>query len=162
MKADEGTEPSSAEGQDVPDASSVEGQDSDDTPDGERGADVATVAAADDDDTAEDEDTGDDLAAEMVAVFDPESDDSDAVRGRRYRALLPAYRRMGWTAPELLPAGELSALDGDVWRGMFVSGELERTWTRRAERCSVIAAAIWERPALWTHTKTISGTVLAM
>ena len=69
---------------------------------------------------------GDDLAAEMVAVFDPESDDSDAVRGRRYRALLPGYRRMGWTAPELLPAGELSALDGDVWRGMFVSGELER------------------------------------
>ena len=124
--ADEGTEPSSAEGQDVPDASSVEGQDSDDTPDGERGADVATVAAADDDDTAEDEGTGDDLAAEMVAVFDPESDDSDAVRGRRYRALLPGYRRMGWTAPELLPAGELAALDGDVWRGMFVSGELER------------------------------------
>lgn len=78
------------------------------------------------DDATEDEGTGDDLAAEMVAVFDPESDDSDAVRGRRYRALLPGYRRMGWTAPELLPAGELAALDGDVWRGMFVSGELER------------------------------------
>ena len=90
----------------------------------ERGhADNAADAA---DDATEDEGTGDDLAAEMVAVFDPESDDSDAVRGRRYRALLPGYRRMGWTAPELLPAGELAALDGDVWRGMFVSGELER------------------------------------
>lgn len=89
------------------------------TPPDERAADTA-------DDDAEDEGAGDDLAAEMVAVFDPESDDSDAVRGRRYRALLPGYRRMGWTAPELLPADELAALDGDVWRGMFVSGELER------------------------------------
>ena len=95
---------------------------------GERVADAeyADNAADAADGATEDEGTGDDLAAEMVAVFDPESDDSDAVRGRRYRALLPGYRRMGWTAPELLPAGELAALDGDVWRGMFVSGELER------------------------------------
>lgn len=95
---------------------------------GERVADAEHTDNAADaaDDATEDEDAGDDLAAEMVAVFDPESDDSDAVRGRRYRALLPGYRRMGWTAPELLPAGELAALDGDVWRGMFVSGELER------------------------------------
>lgn len=91
-------------------------------PPGERSDNAADAA----DDAAEDEDAGDDLAAEMVAVFDPESDESDAVRGRRYRALLPGYRRMGWTAPELLPADELAALDGDVWRGMFVSGELER------------------------------------
>ena len=91
-------------------------------PPGERSDSAADAA----DDAAEDEDAGDDLAAEMVAVFDPESDESDAVRGRRYRALLPGYRRMGWTAPELLPADELAALDGDVWRGMFVSGELER------------------------------------
>ena len=91
-------------------------------PPGERSDNAADTA----DDATEDEDAGDDLAAEMVAVFDPESDESDAVRGRRYRALLPGYRRMGWTAPELLPADELAALDGDVWRGMFVSGELER------------------------------------
>lgn len=76
---------------------------------------------------AEDEDAGDAVAAEMVAVFDPASDDSDAARSRRYRALLPAYRRLGWTAPELLPVAELRALDADVWRGLFVSGELDRT-----------------------------------
>lgn len=76
---------------------------------------------------AEDEDAGDAVAAEMVAVFDPASDDSDATRSRRYRALLPAYRRLGWTAPELLPVAELRALDADVWRGLFVSGELDRT-----------------------------------
>lgn len=119
------------EGQDAPDLSLTDGAD-DATPaaddSGERVADAEHTDNAADaaDDATEDEGTGDDLAAEMVAVFDPESDDSDAVRGRRYRALLPGYRRMGWTAPELLPAGELSALDGDVWRGMFVSGELER------------------------------------
>ena len=119
------------EGQDAPDLSLTDGADdtapaADDS--GERVADAehADNAADAADDATEDEGTGDDLAAEMVAVFDPESDDSDAVRGRRYRALLPGYRRMGWTAPELLPAGELAALDGDVWRGMFVSGELER------------------------------------
>lgn len=90
----------------------------------------ATDEDTDDDDAAdaadEDEDTGDAVAAEMVAVFDPESDDSDEARARRYRALLPAYRRLGWTAPELLPVAELTALDGDVWRGLFVSGELSR------------------------------------
>jgi len=75
---------------------------------------------------SEDEDTGDAVAAEMVALFDPASDDSDEARARRYRSLLPAYRRLGWTAPELLPASELAALDGDVWRGLFVSGELAR------------------------------------
>lgn len=78
------------------------------------------------DDEADDEGARDAVAAEMVAVFNPASDDSDATRSRRYRALLPAYRRLGWTAPELLPAAELAALDGDVWRGLFVSGELER------------------------------------
>lgn len=80
----------------------------------------------DDCDAADDEGARDAVAAEMVAVFSPATDDSDATRSRRYRALLPAYRRLGWTAPELLPAAELAALDGDVWRGLFVSGELER------------------------------------
>ena len=81
---------------------------------------------ATDDGDAEDEDALADLAAGMVDVFDPASDDSDAVRGRRYRALLPGYRRAGWTPPELLPVDELRALDSDVWAGLFVSGELER------------------------------------
>jgi hypothetical protein len=83
-------------------------------------------ADATDDCDAEDEDALADLAAGMVDVFDPASDDSDAVRGRRYRALLPGYRRAGWTPPELLPADELRELDSDVWAGLFVSGELER------------------------------------
>ena len=38
----------------------------------------------------------------------------------------------------------------------------ERTCTRPAERCAASAAAIWERPALWTQTKSSSGTVRAM
>lgn len=92
------------------------------TDDGETDEGEADGAGED----SEDEDTGDAVAAEMVALFDPESDDSDEARARRYRSLLPAYRRLGWTAPELLPASDLAALDGDVWRGLFVSGELAR------------------------------------
>lgn len=131
--ADDDAEPTTADDANAADVSLPEGDlspdaDADGDGAGERVADAEHTDNAADaaDDTTEDEDAGDDLAAEMVAVFDPESDDSDAVRGRRYRALLPGYRRMGWTAPELLPADELAALDGDVWRGMFVSGELER------------------------------------
>lgn len=134
--ADEGDDLSLTEGQDAPDLSLTDGEVAellaDDAPVGDGAGERVTDAEHTDnaadaaDDATEDEDAGDDLAAEMVAVFDPESDESDAVRGRRYRALLPGYRRMGWTAPELLPADELAALDGDVWRGMFVSGELER------------------------------------
>ena len=49
------------------------------------------------------------------------------VRGLNAAALLPLLRTLGgarrvWEAS----AAELAALDGDVWRGMFVSGELER------------------------------------
>src|SRR5665811_592875 len=37
----------------------------------------------------------------------------------------------------------------------------ERTWTLPADRCLANAAAIWERPALWTQTNRISGVLVA-
>lgn len=79
-----------------------------------------------------DEGEADDLAAEMVAIFDPAPEDSEAERSARYRAILPAYRRIGWTAPEWVDADELPALAPDVWRGLFVNGELDRASGERA------------------------------
>lgn len=75
---------------------------------------------------AEDQETR--LAAAMVAVFRAGawSDEADAERRAAYNALLPAYRRAGWTAPEFLPLADLRALDDETWRGLFLSGELAR------------------------------------
>ena len=58
-----------------------------------------------------------------VAVFAQGTDDSDEDRRRTYRALLPAYRRRGWTAPEFVERAELDALDGETWRGLFLHDE---------------------------------------
>lgn len=90
---------------------------------------AATDAAIDepaDGDSAEDHDVR--LAAAMVAVFDAGawSDDADGQRRAAYNALLPAYRRAGWTAPEFMPLADLRALDTDTWRGLFLAGELSR------------------------------------
>src|SRR3546814_13525439 len=38
----------------------------------------------------------------------------------------------------------------------------ERTWTRPPARYRVRAAAIWDRPELWTHTYSTSGTGFGM
>ena len=51
------------------------------------------------------------VAAEMVEIFLSPGDESDELRERRYRALLPKYRRLGKVAPEFLTAEELSALE---------------------------------------------------
>lgn len=64
-----------------------------------------------------------DVAAEMVAVFAQGTDDPDADRHRTYRALLPAYRRLGWTAPEFVERDELDALDAETWRALFLHDE---------------------------------------
>lgn len=85
-------------------------------------AERSVDALTDDTDEAE----ADALAAEMVAVFTPSADDSDESRQRRYRALQPAYRRLGWTAPEWVDSAELAALAPDVRASLFVSGELTR------------------------------------
>jgi len=62
-----------------------------------------------------------DTAAAMVGVFDREPDDPDDERQRRYRALLPKYRRQGVEPPEFLTADELSALDDEGWARIFLA-----------------------------------------
>lgn len=69
------------------------------------------------------EDPWRDLATEMVSLYLPGSDDPDEARERRYRALLPKYRRMGKTAPEFVSTEELAALSADEIRGLFLEGE---------------------------------------
>ena len=63
------------------------------------------------------------VAAEMVEIFDPAGEDGDEVRERRYRALLPKYRKLGKVAPEFLPVEELRALDEEEIRGLFLENE---------------------------------------
>ena len=65
------------------------------------------------------------VAAEMVEIFLSPGDESDELRERRYRALLPKYRRLGKVAPEFLTAEELSALDEKEIRGLFLEGEVD-------------------------------------
>ena len=65
------------------------------------------------------------VAAEMVGIFLSPGDESDELRERRYRALLPKYRRLGKVAPEFLTAEELSALDEKEIAGLFLEGEVE-------------------------------------
>lgn len=91
-------------------------------------ADIDVTIEVDGAPEAEAEDQETRLAAAMVAVFRAGawSDEADAERRAAYNGLLPAYRRAGWTAPEFLPLADLRALDEDTWRGLFMSGELQR------------------------------------
>jgi hypothetical protein len=65
------------------------------------------------------------LAAEMVDVFLPGSDEDETLREGRYRALLPRYRRMGKVAPEWLSDEDRQGLGSDLLRGHFLEGEWE-------------------------------------
>lgn len=88
---------------------------------------VAERMAADDDNAGDVEgEDGGGIAARMVAIMDPSANDPDAERKRKYNALKPAYARLGWTMPEWVDVAELRIMDDDVWRGLFVSGELAR------------------------------------
>jgi hypothetical protein len=60
------------------------------------------------------------IATEMVRVMVAPGDDADAEG--RYRALLPAYRKLGKTAPEWVD--ERAALHDDTWSDLFLEGEL--------------------------------------
>lgn len=77
-----------------------------------------------------------DVAAEMVAVFDRGSDDSDDVRSRAYKALCVSYRHLGKTPPEFVPAVELQMLDDTNWRHLFLSGELDTPQARVGKELS--------------------------
>ncbi len=73
------------------------------------------------------------LAAEMVGVFLPGSDEDKASREGRYRALLPRYRRMGKVAPEFLSDEDLRGLGSEVLRGHFLEGEWEMVYPGRPQ-----------------------------
>jgi hypothetical protein len=65
-------------------------------------------------------------ATEMVKLFHmPAPDDTDETRLRKYRALLPKYRRAGKEAPEFRTLEELEALGEEEIRGLFLEGEEE-------------------------------------
>lgn len=70
-------------------------------------------------------DSWEEVAAAMVAVLDPDSEDTDKARRRRYNSLLPAYRRLGKVAPEYMTGVDLRALGPDEWAGLWLEGELE-------------------------------------
>jgi len=63
------------------------------------------------------------VAAAMVAVLTPSGDDTDENRMERYKALLPKYRRLGYTPPEFLDGATLSALGPAERRGLFLADE---------------------------------------
>lgn len=72
------------------------------------------------------EETWSNLAAAMVRLFVPSSDDGleeDDTREAQYKALLPKYRRMGRVPPEFLPGETLTALGLAELRGLFLEGE---------------------------------------
>lgn len=87
---------------------------------------AARMAADDDNAEAVDGDDAGEIAARMVAVLDPASPEPDTDRKRKYNALRQPYERLGWTMPEWVDVAELRIMDDDVWRGLFVSGELAR------------------------------------
>lgn len=63
------------------------------------------------------------VAAEMVAIFRLAADDTDESRERRYKALLPKYRRLGKVAPEFRSSEALAALGVEEVEGLFLEGE---------------------------------------
>lgn len=91
------------------------------------------------------EDPWADVAAGMVAVFDPESDDPDDERERAYRALLPKYRRHGCEPPEFMTAAEVKALDERGLARLFLSGELDAAAWVGTRVAKVLAARNWKR-----------------
>jgi hypothetical protein len=80
------------------------------------------------------EDGWHELAAEMVAVFLPASDEGSADRERRYRALLPKYRKAGRVAPEFLANDQLAGLDSETLRGHFLEGEWDLVYPKTGKR----------------------------
>jgi len=70
------------------------------------------------------EDAWETTAAAMVDVFRVASDDSDEVRERRYKALLPKYRRLGKVAPEFRTIEELAVLEDQDLVNLFLEEEI--------------------------------------
>ena len=64
-------------------------------------------------------------AYQMVRLFRPDTNDAESVRLAAYKKLCRLYERQGKTAPEFLGLAEVQALEPDVWRGLFLSGEAD-------------------------------------
>ena len=64
-------------------------------------------------------------AYQMVRLFRRDASDAESARLQTYRRLCRTYERQGKTAPEFLGVSELSALDPDTWRGLFLEGEAD-------------------------------------
>lgn len=65
------------------------------------------------------------VAAEMAdTVWWPFVEDAES-RARRYKALLPAYRRLGKTPPELLPLAQMRAMGAGLAAGLFLHDEMQ-------------------------------------
>lgn len=69
------------------------------------------------------EDEWERTAAAMAEVFSQASEETEEVRKRRYNSLLPAYRRLGKTAPEWIGQKELRALSAEQLAGLMLEGE---------------------------------------
>lgn len=69
------------------------------------------------------------LAAEMVDVFLPGPEETDeSAREKRYKALLPRYRKAGKVAPEWMSREDLTGLNSEALRGLFLEGEWETVY----------------------------------
>lgn len=64
-------------------------------------------------------------AYQMVRLYRTDANDAESVRLQHYNRLSRLYQRQGKTAPEFLGLVELQALEPDVWRGLFLSGEAD-------------------------------------
>src|SRR6476620_7608120 len=65
-------------------------------------------------------------------------------------------RSLGRSAAMSLPSSSMASRTAGLM-GSAGADPADRTSTRPPDRWAVYAAAIWERPALWTHTKSTEG-----
>lgn len=82
-------------------------------------------------------------ALQMVRLFRRDANDAESVRLATYKRLCRLYERSGKTAPEFMGAGELSALEPDTWRGLFLAGEAETVPELFEVRAAVADESDW-------------------
>ncbi len=96
-------------------------------------------------------------AAEMVGIFLPEPDDTDEAREKRYKALLPRYRKLGKVAPEWLKREELQGLNSEALRGLFLEGEWETVYGTHERKGAALSQR--NRDDLTEAMKLIQGVL---
>lgn len=87
----------------------------------------ATLAKLIDDDTQHETDdaeaTRTGAAYQMVRLFLDTASDAESVRVQRYRRVARCYERLAMEPPEFMGSQEVTALDADTFRGLFLAGE---------------------------------------